>query len=304
MPRHDHHPANRSRHGPLCRLSAGRSARPPPAASRASSSSCCTALGADGNDLIGLAPYWAPLLPDAEFVSPNAPFPCDMAPYGYQWFSVQDRTPGGRARRGARRRADPRRLHRRRAARRAASTRRRLALVGFSQGTMMSLYVGLRRAKPLAGIVGYSGAADRRRSAGARRCARGRRSCWSTATPTGRAVRSRSPLAASGAEGGRRAGRDADLPRHRPRHRRGRAAARRRVPARGAGVVGRLTPAGAGRRLGRDSGFELSPASSGESHAGRALAAAARSVPSPSIRSSSAGRARRRRCPTALFGSR
>ena len=31
------------------------------------------------------------------------------------------------------------------------------ALVGFSQGTMMSLYVGLRRAKPLAGILGYSG---------------------------------------------------------------------------------------------------------------------------------------------------
>src|SRR5580704_11341788 len=51
-------------------------------------------VGADGNDLIGLAPYLAPALPDAEFVSPNAPFPCDMAPYGFQWFSVQDRTPG------------------------------------------------------------------------------------------------------------------------------------------------------------------------------------------------------------------
>ena len=50
-------------------------------------------LGADGNDLIGLAPYWARLLPDAEFLSPNAPFPCDMAPYGYQWFSSQDRSP-------------------------------------------------------------------------------------------------------------------------------------------------------------------------------------------------------------------
>ena len=50
-------------------------------------------LGADGNDLIGLAPYWAPLLPEAEFISPNAPFPCDMGPYGYQWFSAQDRSP-------------------------------------------------------------------------------------------------------------------------------------------------------------------------------------------------------------------
>ena len=50
-------------------------------------------LGADGNDLVGLAPYWARLLPTAEFLSPNAPFPCDMAPYGYQWFSSQDRSP-------------------------------------------------------------------------------------------------------------------------------------------------------------------------------------------------------------------
>src|SRR5213595_3130612 len=50
-------------------------------------------LGADGNDLIGLAPHWARLLPDAEFLSPDAPFPCDMAHYGYQWFSSQDRSP-------------------------------------------------------------------------------------------------------------------------------------------------------------------------------------------------------------------
>src|SRR5579875_2713648 len=50
-------------------------------------------LGADGNDLIGLAPHWSPLLPEAEFLSPNAPFPCDFAPYGYQWYSVQDRSP-------------------------------------------------------------------------------------------------------------------------------------------------------------------------------------------------------------------
>ena len=50
-------------------------------------------LGADGQDLIGIAPHWAQVLPNAAFVSPNAPFPCDMAPYGYQWFSVQDRSP-------------------------------------------------------------------------------------------------------------------------------------------------------------------------------------------------------------------
>jgi len=113
-------------------------------------------LGADGNDLIGLAPYWAPLLPDAEFLSPNAPFPCDMAPYGYQWLSARDPSPEARL-----------------AGARAAGaildafitdelakrdlSESDLALVGFSQGTMMSLFVGPRRERPLAGIVGYSG---------------------------------------------------------------------------------------------------------------------------------------------------
>jgi len=113
-------------------------------------------LGADGNDLIGLVPYWARLLPDAEFLSPNAPFPCDMAPYGYQWFSSQDRSP--EAVLGGVRAAAPildafidEALEER------GLGSRELALVGFSQGTMMSLFVGLRRAEPVAGIVGFSG---------------------------------------------------------------------------------------------------------------------------------------------------
>ncbi len=113
-------------------------------------------LGADGNDLISLAPYWAPHLPETEFLSPHAPFPCDMAPMGYQWFSFQDHSPeavlaGVRA-------AAPfldAFLDEVLAARGLDESR--LALVGFSQGTMMSLYVGLRRAKPVAGILGYSG---------------------------------------------------------------------------------------------------------------------------------------------------
>ena len=45
-------------------------------------------LGADGNDLIALAPHLARTLPDAHFIAPDAPFPCDMAPYGRQWFSL------------------------------------------------------------------------------------------------------------------------------------------------------------------------------------------------------------------------
>ena len=50
-------------------------------------------VGADGADLIGFAPALAETLPDAAFVAPDAPYPCDMAPFGRQWFSLQDRSP-------------------------------------------------------------------------------------------------------------------------------------------------------------------------------------------------------------------
>ena len=113
-------------------------------------------LGADGNDLIGLQQYWGQMLPDAEFVSPNAPFPCDMAPYGYQWFSVQDRTPE-RLLAGVRAAAPSLDAFIDEELQKRDLTESDAALVGFSQGTMMSLFVGLRRERPLAGILGYSG---------------------------------------------------------------------------------------------------------------------------------------------------
>jgi phospholipase/carboxylesterase len=113
-------------------------------------------LGADGNDLIGLAPYWARLLPEAEFVSPNAPFPCDMAPYGYQWFSAQDRSPAA-VLAGVRAAAPMLDAFIDEALAERGLSDADLALVGFSQGTMMSLFVGLRRAQPAAGILGFSG---------------------------------------------------------------------------------------------------------------------------------------------------
>jgi phospholipase/carboxylesterase len=113
-------------------------------------------LGADGNDLIGLAPYWARLLPTAEFRSPNAPFPCDMAAYGYQWFSSQDRTPEA-VLAGVRAAAPILDAFIDEALKERGLADRDLALVGFSQGTMMSLFVGLRRNQPVAGILGFSG---------------------------------------------------------------------------------------------------------------------------------------------------
>ena len=49
--------------------------------------------GADGNDLIGLAPILSNQLPHVEFISPNAPFPCERSPFGRQWFSLGDMSP-------------------------------------------------------------------------------------------------------------------------------------------------------------------------------------------------------------------
>ena len=114
-------------------------------------------LGADGKDLIGLAPELARALPHALFLSPDAPFPCDMAPYGRQWFSLQSRAPETMLA-GIKTAAPILNRWLDAMLRDAGLNDADLALVGFSQGTMMSLYVGPRRAGKIAGILGYSGA--------------------------------------------------------------------------------------------------------------------------------------------------
>lgn len=113
-------------------------------------------LGADGQDLIDLAQHLGPLLPDTAFVAPNAPERCDMSPYGYQWFSLQDRTPGVLAAGVDRSAPVLAQFIEGELAQRGLDARR-LALVGFSQGTMMSLHVGPRLDPGPAAIVGFSG---------------------------------------------------------------------------------------------------------------------------------------------------
>ncbi len=114
-------------------------------------------VGADGDDLIGLAPVLSQVLPDAEFLAPNAPEPCDMAPFGYQWFSLQDRSPE-RIEAGVRAAAPlvDAFIDEHCEARQIAPDQ--VALLGFSQGCMMSLFVGLRRQLAVAAVIGYSGA--------------------------------------------------------------------------------------------------------------------------------------------------
>lgn len=112
--------------------------------------------GADGHDLISLAPLWARLLPHTLFVSPHAPFPCEINPMGKQWYGFEGMT-----------------LEMILAGTRAASSlidgyldaliaetnvpASRIALTGFSQGAMMALHVAPRRRETLAGVVGFSG---------------------------------------------------------------------------------------------------------------------------------------------------
>jgi phospholipase/carboxylesterase len=119
--------------------------------------------GADGNDLIELGRQWRALMPEAAFVSPHAPERCPASPMGRQWFALSNRPPDDPA--GAAERwngavkargaidafldAELKRL---------SLDDSRLALVGFSQGSMMAMHVGFRRPSAPAAILAFSGA--------------------------------------------------------------------------------------------------------------------------------------------------
>ena len=114
-------------------------------------------VGSNGQDLIGLAPYLSPPLPDVLFLSPDAPHPYDMAPFGRQWFSLREYTPAAMLA-GITETAPLLNAYIDDILAEHGLEDSDLALLGFSQGTMMSLYAAPRRAKPIAGILGYSGA--------------------------------------------------------------------------------------------------------------------------------------------------
>jgi phospholipase/carboxylesterase len=112
--------------------------------------------GADGNDLIEIGRQWRAFLPDADFVSPHAPERCAASPTGRQWFPLTMRDPEERWRGCVAARPVLDAFLDAELARRGLDERS-LALVGFSQGTMMALHAGLRRAVAPRAIVGYSG---------------------------------------------------------------------------------------------------------------------------------------------------
>jgi phospholipase/carboxylesterase len=112
--------------------------------------------GSNGDDLIGLAPYWRDALPRTIFLAPNAPQVCPGAHGGYQWWPLTDLSPEGRAS-GVRQSGPALNAYLDAQLARYGLSDGQLALVGFSQGTMMALQVGPRRTKSLAGVLGYSG---------------------------------------------------------------------------------------------------------------------------------------------------
>ena len=117
----------------------------------------CHGVGADGRDLIGLAPHLGGGLPGTAFAAPDAPEPYDDAPSGRQWWSIGNRDPARMAAGAAAARplldafidAELARL---------GLPATAYAMAGFSQGAMMVLYAGLRRAAAPKAILAYSGA--------------------------------------------------------------------------------------------------------------------------------------------------
>ncbi len=112
--------------------------------------------GSDGNDLIGLARYWQPSLPDTLFVAPNGPEKCPINPAGYQWFDLDLN----------------REISRLNGSKKVRPVLEEFLsglweqtgfgpgqtfLAGFSQGAMMALDVGLRLEEELMGIISFSG---------------------------------------------------------------------------------------------------------------------------------------------------
>ncbi len=114
-------------------------------------------LGDNAEGIMGLGEVMRPALPETIFLAPNAPFPCEFSPFGYQWFSSSDWTPPVILA-GVKEAVPHLNGYIDHVLKTYDLTPDKVALLGFSQGTMMALYVAPRREKQLAGVAGYSGA--------------------------------------------------------------------------------------------------------------------------------------------------
>ena len=116
----------------------------------------CHGYGGDGKDISILANYWKNFLPDTMFVCPDAPEICKVNPSGFQWFDLMDQT-------------DDETLSKSLIAEKKldnfineVTSQNKLslndiALVGFSQGCMISLQTALKKRDKIKCLIGYSG---------------------------------------------------------------------------------------------------------------------------------------------------
>ena len=116
----------------------------------------CLGYGGDGKDISALAINWQRFLPDAIFLCPNAPEVCSINPQGYQWFDLNSEK-------------EEAILEKSLVAEEKLNTfidqvldnlqlePNNLALVGFSQGCMISVQVGIKKKEQINCLIGYSG---------------------------------------------------------------------------------------------------------------------------------------------------
>ena len=116
----------------------------------------CHGYGGDGQDISNLAIHWQRFLPETIFLCPNAPEICSVNSQGYQWFDLS---------------SDKEELILEKSLVAEAKLNtfidqilnnfqlepNKLALVGFSQGCMMSIQIALKKKKQISCLIGYSG---------------------------------------------------------------------------------------------------------------------------------------------------
>ena len=112
--------------------------------------------GADCNDLLSIGEYWQKSLPDFCFIAPNAPTPCQINPSGFEWFDLMQ-TSQEKIIEEFQSSLQLLDLFINTQLKEQGLEKKDLYLMGFSQGTMMSLQLALSYKDPIAGILGYSG---------------------------------------------------------------------------------------------------------------------------------------------------
>ena len=116
----------------------------------------CHGYGGDGRDISVLAGYWKNFLPETLFVCPDGPEKCKVNPNGFQWFDLIEQSQDEVLSKSliAEKKLN---LLIDELAEINKIQNKKIALVGFSQGCMISLQTALKRKNGIKCLIGYSG---------------------------------------------------------------------------------------------------------------------------------------------------